>query len=80
MLCYYSYFVFCEADFLFLVSLSGHTLLIVCKGVGQYVELGGTLDDSVGETYDKMARLFGLEWEGGGGKPLERIARDGVPV
>lgn len=68
-----------QFPFLALLISGGHTLLIVCKGVGQYIELGGSMDDAVGEAYDKTARLFGLEWNGGGGKSMERIARDGVP-
>jgi N6-L-threonylcarbamoyladenine synthase len=65
--------------FLALLISGGHSLLIVCKGIGHYLQLGTTLDDSIGEAYDKTARLFDLEWEGGGGKALEKIARNGIP-
>jgi len=65
--------------FLALLISGGHSLLIVCLGIGIYIQLGTTLDDSIGEAYDKTARLFDLEWEGGGGKALEKIARKGVP-
>jgi N6-L-threonylcarbamoyladenine synthase len=58
----------------------GHSLLVVCRGVGQYQQLGTCDDDSVGEAYDKVARLFDLEWDGGGGKALEKIAKLGIPV
>jgi tRNA A37 threonylcarbamoyltransferase TsaD len=48
-------------------------------GIGKYIQLGTTLDDSIGEAYDKTARLFDLEWEGGGGKALEKMAKKGIP-
>jgi N6-L-threonylcarbamoyladenine synthase len=64
--------------FLALLISGGHSLLIVCKGIGHYLQLGTTLDDSIGEAYDKTARLFDLEWEGGGGKALEKIAKQGL--
>jgi len=65
--------------FLALLISGGHSLLIVCLGVGKYLQLGTTLDDSIGEAYDKTARLFDLEWDGGGGRALEKIAIKGVP-
>jgi N6-L-threonylcarbamoyladenine synthase len=65
--------------FLALLISGGHSLLIVCLGIGKYIQLGTTLDDSIGEAYDKTARLFNLEWEGGGGKALEKIAKKGIP-
>lgn len=65
---------------MFVLITLGHSLLIVCKGLGNYLQLGTTLDDSIGEAYDKTARLFDLEWEGGGGKALEKMAKNGVPV
>jgi len=64
--------------FLALLISGGHSLLIVCLGIGKYIQLGTSLDDSVGEAYDKTARLFDLEWEGGGGKSLEKMAKLGI--
>lgn len=64
-------------DFPYLVLLvsGGHTQLLVAEGVGEYKRLGTTIDDAVGEAFDKTAKLLGLDYPGG---PLvERLARDG---
>ena len=50
-----------------------------CNGIGRYEILGGTLDDSLGEAYDKTARLLGLPVGGGGGPAVEQLARAGDP-
>ena len=61
--------------FLALLASGGHTSLMVCRGLGQYTLLGGTLDDSVGEAFDKAARLLGLPLGGGsGGAAVESAA------
>ncbi|KAK4535839.1 hypothetical protein CDCA_CDCA06G1864 [Cyanidium caldarium] len=65
--------------FLVLLASGGHCMLLLARDLGQYSILGGTLDDSIGEAYDKTARLLGLEWGGGGGPALERLAREGNP-
>eukprot|EP01126_Amoeba_proteus_P052153 TRINITY_DN6275_c0_g1_i3.p1 TRINITY_DN6275_c0_g1~~TRINITY_DN6275_c0_g1_i3.p1 ORF type:complete len:323 (+),score=68.53 TRINITY_DN6275_c0_g1_i3:708-1676(+) len=52
-------------------------MILVCGGVGSYVLLGTTLDDAIGEAFDKTARLLDLGWEGGGGKALEIAAKNG---
>ena len=62
---------------LFLLS-GGHSQCIAVMGVGQYVRLGGTVDDAAGEAFDKVAKLLGLDWPGG--PALEKIARDGDPM
>lgn len=62
---------------LFLLS-GGHSQCIAVIGVGQHVRLGGTIDDAVGEAFDKVAKLLGLDWPGG--PALERIAVDGNPA
>jgi N6-L-threonylcarbamoyladenine synthase len=46
-------------------------------GVGQYRRLGTTIDDAVGEAFDKVAKMLGLGWPGG--PALERLAADGTP-
>src|SRR3990167_9272788 len=51
--------------FLALLVSGGHTLLIHVKNVGDYVLLGETLDDAVGESFDKTAKLLGLPYPGG---------------
>lgn len=43
----------------------GHTLLVLMKDHGDYEILGGTIDDAVGEAYDKVAQLLGLGYPGG---------------
>ena len=49
---------------LFLAS-GGHTQIVAVRGVGDYVRLGTTLDDAVGEAFDKTAKLLGLPYPGG---------------
>ena len=48
-------------------------------GVGDHLVIGSTLDDALGEAYDKVARLLGLPIGGGGGPALEALAREGSP-
>ena len=66
-------------DFPYLVLLvsGGHCQLLVCGGVGLYTRLGGTLDDSAGEAFDKTAKLIGLGYPGG--PAIERAASEGDP-
>src|SRR5690348_16929538 len=59
---------------LFLAS-GGHTQILAVRGVGDYVRLGTTVDDAIGEAFDKTAKLLGLGYPGG---PLvEREAAKG---
>ena len=51
--------------FVALLVSGGHTQLMLVKAVGQYELLGETLDDAVGEAFDKTATLLGLEYPGG---------------
>jgi len=48
-----------------LVVSGGHTELILMSGHGQYKLIGQTLDDAVGEAFDKVAKLLGLTYPGG---------------
>ena len=73
-----------KLDFPFLAMLvsGGHCMLLLTRGVNDHVRLGTTHDDSLGEAYDKVARLLGLgfgdyEDGGGGGAALERLAKEG---
>jgi N6-L-threonylcarbamoyladenine synthase len=59
--------------FLVLLVSGGHCQLLVAVAVGEYKMLGGTLDDSLGEAYDKSARMLGLDVGGGGGQVLARF-------
>jgi N6-L-threonylcarbamoyladenine synthase len=60
-----------------LLVSGGHTLLIDVKGLGDYHILGDTLDDAVGEAFDKTARLLGLGYPGGAA--LAKLAEQGNP-
>ena len=57
---------------LFLAS-GGHTQILGVQGVGDYLQLGGTLDDAIGEAFDKTAKLLGLGYPGG--PQVEKEAR-----
>ncbi len=54
-----------EFPFVALLVSGGHTMLVQVDGVGRYRILGDTLDDAVGEAFDKTAKLLGLEYPGG---------------
>src|SRR5580698_9218997 len=62
---------------LFLAS-GGHTQIVAVRGVGDYVRLGTTLDDAIGEAFDKTAKLLGLTYPGG--PQVEKEALDGDPA
>ena len=49
---------------LFLAS-GGHTQILAVRGVGDYLRFGGTVDDAIGEAFDKTAKLLGLGYPGG---------------
>ncbi len=51
--------------FVALLISGGHTLLVKVSGVGKYELLGESLDDAVGEAFDKTAKLLGLSYPGG---------------
>ncbi|KAK1262200.1 hypothetical protein QJS04_geneDACA020548 [Acorus gramineus] len=55
----------------------GHNLLILARDLGHYVQLGTTIDDAIGEAYDKIARWLGLDMRKGGGAALEGLAHEG---
>jgi len=61
-----------------LLVSGGHTLLVVERTEGRYELLGATIDDAVGEAYDKVARYLGLGYPGG--PPLDRLAATGDPA
>jgi N6-L-threonylcarbamoyladenine synthase len=51
--------------YLLLLVTGGHTQLLIVEGVGRYVRLGTTIDDAVGEAFDKAAKMLGLGYPGG---------------
>jgi N6-L-threonylcarbamoyladenine synthase len=59
---------------LFLAS-GGHTQIVAVLGVGNYVRLGTTVDDAMGEAFDKVAKMLGLPYPGG--PEVERAAAGG---
>ena len=63
--------------FLSLVVSGGHTHLFLVKGVGEYELIGRTLDDAVGEAFDKVARVLGLGYPGG--PIIDRLSKTGDP-
>ncbi|XP_039124130.1 probable tRNA N6-adenosine threonylcarbamoyltransferase, mitochondrial isoform X2 [Dioscorea cayenensis subsp. rotundata] len=63
--------------FLALLISGGHNLLILARDLGHYVQLGTTIDDAIGEAYDKTARWLGLDMKKGGGPALEELAQEG---
>jgi N6-L-threonylcarbamoyladenine synthase len=48
-----------------LLASGGHTQIVAVLGVGDYVRIGTTVDDAIGEAYDKTAKLLGLPYPGG---------------
>ncbi|GAB4228570.1 MAG: tRNA (adenosine(37)-N6)-threonylcarbamoyltransferase complex transferase subunit TsaD [Methyloligellaceae bacterium] len=61
--------------YLLLLVSGGHTQLLLVRGGGVYRRLGTTLDDALGEAFDKTAKLLGLPYPGG--PEVERWARQG---
>ncbi|MDD6404094.1 MAG: tRNA (adenosine(37)-N6)-threonylcarbamoyltransferase complex transferase subunit TsaD [Mollicutes bacterium] len=57
------------------VVSGGHTEIIEMKKHYSFEKLGGTLDDAIGECYDKVARVIGLEYPGG--PKLDKLAKEG---
>ena len=60
-----------------LLVSGGHTQLFDVQGIGEYHFLGGSLDDAVGEAFDKTAKLLGLGYPGG--PALAALAEEGTP-
>lgn len=64
-----------EFPFLLLLISGGHSKIIEVLGVGNYRELGSTIDDAFGEAFDKVAKMLGLPYPGG--VEIEKRARSG---
>ncbi len=66
-----------DVDFPYLLLLvsGGHTQLLIVNGVADYERLGTTVDDAVGEAFDKSAKLLGLGYPGG--PEIEKAAAKG---
>ncbi len=64
--------------YLLLLMSGGHTQLLAVLGVGEYLWLGTTVDDAIGEAFDKVAKMLGLGYPGG--PNVERHAIHGDPT
>ncbi|MFZ9395137.1 MAG: tRNA (adenosine(37)-N6)-threonylcarbamoyltransferase complex transferase subunit TsaD [Erythrobacter sp.] len=66
-----------EFPYLLLLVSGGHCQILLVEGVGQYRRLATTIDDALGEAFDKTAKILGLGYPGG--PAVERLARSGTP-
>lgn len=64
--------------YLLLLASGGHCQLLAVEGLGRYRRLGGSIDDSPGEAFDKIAKHLGLGFPGG--PEVEKMARQGDPT
>jgi len=64
-------------SYLLLLISGGHTQFLSVQGLGKYKRLGTTIDDAVGEAFDKTAKLLGIEFPGG--PQIEEYAKKGDP-
>ena len=64
--------------FITLLISGGHTQIILAKEIGEYELLGETVDDSIGETFDKVSKELGYGYPGG--PIVEELAQKGDPV
>ncbi|MHA1548221.1 MAG: tRNA (adenosine(37)-N6)-threonylcarbamoyltransferase complex transferase subunit TsaD [Alphaproteobacteria bacterium] len=64
--------------YLLLLVSGGHSQFVAVDGVGRYRRLGTTIDDALGEAFDKAAKLLGLGYPGG--PAVERAALAGDPA
>jgi N6-L-threonylcarbamoyladenine synthase len=66
-----------DFPYLLLLVSGGHTQIISVRAVGDYRRLGTTIDDAIGEAFDKVAKMLGLPYPGG--PQVEREALNGDP-
>jgi len=66
-----------QFPFIALLVSGGHTLLAEVKGIGEYQILGQSIDDAVGEAFDKTAKMLGLGYPGG--PHIQKAAKNGNP-
>jgi tRNA N6-adenosine threonylcarbamoyltransferase len=63
--------------YLLLLISGGHTQLLAVRAIGRYIRYGTTIDDALGEAFDKVAKLLGLGYPGG--PRVEELASGGNP-
>lgn len=66
-----------EPPFLSMVVSGGHSSIYVVSAIGEYEEIASTRDDSVGEAFDKAAKMLGLGYPGG--RVIDEMSRSGKP-
>ncbi len=66
-----------DYPYLLLLISGGHSQYLTVNGLGNYKRLGTTIDDALGEAFDKTAKLLGIEFPGG--PKLEKYAKKGDP-
>jgi N6-L-threonylcarbamoyladenine synthase len=67
-----------EFPYLLLLVSGGHTQIVLVRGVGDYQRWATTIDDALGEAFDKTAKMLGLPYPGG--PNVETAAKDGDPM
>jgi N6-L-threonylcarbamoyladenine synthase len=67
----------CDLEFPYLLLLisGGHCQILLAQNIGEYQKLGETIDDALGEAFDKVAQMLGLAYPGG--PAVENLARAG---
>ena len=63
--------------YLLLLISGGHSQYLIVKDIDEYIQLGTTIDDALGEAFDKTAKLLGIEFPGG--PQIEILAKKGNP-
>mgnify|MGYP001493350164 FL=1 len=66
-----------DYPYLLLLISGGHSQYLSVQGLGKYKRLGTTIDDALGEAFDKTAKLLGVEFPGG--PQIEILAKKGDP-
>ncbi len=67
-----------QFPFLLLLVSGGHCQLVEVTRINAYHRLGTTIDDAIGEAFDKAAKMLGLEYPGG--PAIEKVAHKGDPT
>ena len=66
-----------DYPYLLLLISGGHSQYLIVNGLGNYTRIGTTIDDALGEAFDKTAKMIGIEFPGG--PYLEKLAKKGNP-
>ncbi|MDA9997191.1 tRNA (adenosine(37)-N6)-threonylcarbamoyltransferase complex transferase subunit TsaD [Gammaproteobacteria bacterium] len=66
-----------KPPYICLLVSGGHSMIVDVKSIGDYEILGQSVDDAIGEAFDKVGKLLGLPYPGG--PHIEKIAQDGDP-